>query len=1376
MALKNIIRKAQMIYKKNKQNKGVALVSVLAILTVLAILAAAFTVQMRMESTTANTLALRNKSDMLMLAATEHAKAQIYNDSITMPGIDSTLEPWNSNFSTSSKDPKKSINIKNISKKSRSLLEKNSKWIYVRDDAGTIIGRYAVSIEDEAGKINVNTACSISSKTQNQGIETSEILLSNGKTRGLPINFNSIKKIFQFRYGRDKAPGQANIDDNINNISLMYDGIDNNGNGIIDETDEGIDEPIEYNSVKPIWDDRSFSSVNDVAAICGIKNGRGKSALRKYCTVYSKSRDKFWDDEQNKMQLPVNINVSTTRQIHKVLKRGNSQKTFEGSSKNLKVLSASITDYRDENHVLSTIGGEYGIESICFNEIMANNGNFTLESDYEGWAPRLGFWYNGFSETRSSNNGDDSKNYNYRTAWRIKSVVKQGGSKDAVLFGEKLRKLPYAKMKLNEPTQWDSQGGTKSLFKRLTNDEWMPDVFKNATLILIKDKAGKDRLYYPIAGNDNHSLEVCYDNTKDFTLAELEGRSDDARIMIDTLWWPEAASYCVFPRQTDVWWVPTQFDKKIKRPDHLYYYLYLAEQSFDRDIGQNYLHYPLNSSKAPKRPYKGYNPYLDVDGEPRRDSKTKMTSISAKELKGTTLEMPAGRKELDLLRTPYKDKKPVRAKNGYIRVCVTSGKNTGYVDGIDEDSSKGRIPFENKNTIDAMYVMRPDIIELINISDKPISLNNWQVIVNTGSSVDRVGWFKNVTHYSKDFNGRYDDPNPTIPPQGYFYLTNNKIYFDEIYGSAKSGVWGDSKKEAYCCYELPESLWGVRYKITSINVDKVKVKGAKWKTDQMKGEIIEFQAARYPKNSNGITGIRRGVVGNTRSTLKLNVDAHGTGVRVGDDILIVGLPGAGGFLSMTLKNEYNQIASRIVQYGSLDTDEIEYSTQKIDPTRYEWQVSKHPTFGGTKIKAKNNNVKGEVFIKNGRFSSMTEIQSVKTAKSRKSVGSEQAKYQIFKAIGKYFTTSGIRLDPEEKDVHISGWKPAFGTAVSGQSKAVKTKNASWTADIWNGQKLRVLSGEQRGETFLINGNSENSVSTDGYSIPSGKSLKVSAGDRFSLGPGYSTPMFYTRREAEEGIWEWENRNLDKTFYALYISGLNDSIDTTEFFEENNNAQIEVQVFNFITLQYDKMPTDYGTKAFDKLYGRPGSSVGRFQYGKSDLAFCGFIGPENISSKNGIKVKLIAHGLNNQKCSGFAWFDYIYLAPGASAGKININTALPRVLACLKGINKKLAENIYKGADSSDKPILKPYKCLTDLLDVKGMNTEIYGSICNLITVRSDQFRVNIIAQTLKDISTSKKSNPDYEVTTVSRKSIILDRQNLTSISSNQNRIDIILDE
>ncbi|RLD11945.1 MAG: hypothetical protein DRI44_02435 [Chlamydiae bacterium] len=1363
-----------MLNIKHQQRRGIALVAILAVLTVLGIMASAFIIQMRMENKTAETFVLKSETDMLMLAATEHAKAQIYNDSITSPGLDSASESWSSAFTTTSKGSGKAINLSGLPADNNSI---NSRWFYVRDKTGAIVGRYAISIEDEAGKINVNAASSLNNSTQNQGINTSEIIISDGKKRGIPIGIKSVKKIIAYRYGRDKAPGQRNIDDNANNVSLMYDGIDNDGDGVIDESDEGIDEPEEYNRYTPYWDDRAFSSVNDIADICGIKSIKGKSLLKRYCTIYSDTRDTYWDDEKAKMQLPINVNVSTTRQIHKVLKRGNSQHPFEGSSRNLRILAANISDYRDENQVLTTIGSDYGIESICFNEIMAMNGNFTLESDYEGWAPRLGYWYNHYSETQPN------YKYNFRSSWSIKNVSKGGNRRSVQMAGEKLS-LPFAKITLNEPERWTGTGGSKSLFKQLTKGGWLPDVFKNAYFILIKNKAGTDRIYYPISGNGNHSLEVCYDNSKDFNFFELTNKNTNARIEIDTLWWCEAANWCVFPEQTEMWWVRTQFDPKIRRPDSLYYYLYFAEQSFDRDIGANYAHYPLTAKgKMPtRRPYKGYNPYMDTDGSTKSRSETRMDVLTAGDLKGTTLKLPAGEKEIDLLRTPYKNGEAIRAKNGFIQVIVTSGKNTGYVGGMKRTSDKKA--FENKNCIDAMYVMRPDIVELMNVSDRPISLNNWQIIVNTGDSVNRVGLIRDVPHYSVDRHGRYNDPNPTIPAHGYFYLTNNRNYFDKVYGTAKSGTWGDSQSEGYGCYELPKSLWGVRYKIVNIKKDKVKVKGANWKKDQMKGEMVEFQSTKPHPHSNGISGIRRGIVGNTKDILHLNVDAYGTGVRNGDDAMIVGLPGAGGFLSMTLKNEYNQIATRIVEYGSLDPSDIEYSTQKVDPTRYDWQISKHPTFGGKEDLARNNgvsaNVKNQANIKNGRFSSLAEFQAVKTAKKFESVGStksDKGNFPVLKAVSKYFTTSGIRLDPEEKGVHISGWTPTFSVAAYSKAGLVKAENVSWESDIWKYQKLRILSGKQRGETFLVTGNTANSVKVDGYSVPGGKLLSLSKGDSFTLGPGYSTPMFYTRKEAEPGEWEWKKSGLRKTYYGLYLGGLNDSIDTTEFLEENYNAQIEVQAFNFATHKYDSLPIDYNNKDLDDLYGKPGSKTGRFQYEKNDVVFCGFIGPEYISPESGIRVKLIPHGLNNTKSYGFAWFDYIYLTPGSSSGKININTALPRILSSLKGINQNLAKNIYRGVNSFNKPVLKPYKDITDLLDVKDMTTRIYSDICNLITVRSDQFRVNITVQTLKNArrAESSQKNKDYEVTSISSKSFILDRQNLTSIFSPRKQFDVIMD-
>ncbi len=443
---------------------------------------------------------------------------------------------------------------------------------------------------------------------------------------------------------------------------------------------------------------------------------------------------------------------------------------------------------------------------------------------------------------------------------------------------------------------------------------------------------------------------------------------------------------------------------------------------------------------------------------------------------------------------------------------------------------------------------------------------------------------------------------------------------------------------------------------------------------------------------------------------------------------------------MTLKNEYNQIAARTITYGSTDYDEFNYSTEKLDPTHYTWLKTSTPTFGGTRQLAHNHqqprNQMVEPHVKNNRFSSVGEIQEVRKASDWENVGQERqgsASTRVLKAITKYFTVDGVRLDPEEEGAHISGWDPAYGTAANASTKTVSAQDLNWEPNIWAGQTMRIHSGRLAGERFPIEESTENSLRVSGYSVPGDKELAMQKGDRFSIGPGYATPFYYSRKNGEEGIWEWKNKNLQEERYGLYLYGLNDSIDTTEFLEENYNPALEVHVYNYDTETFEQLPLGeerYGAVS-EKPY-RYTSATGRYQYEKSDGVFCGIIGPEHISANGGVKIKIIPHNLENAKCSGFAWFDYVFLAPGAMNGKININTASERVLQAMKGITPALASNIEKGMDRDLRPNLKPYKNVSDVLDVKNMTPEIFTRIGNLITTRSDQFRVLVIAQTLED--------------------------------------------
>jgi hypothetical protein len=260
-------------------------------------------------------------------------------------------------------------------------------------------------------------------------------------------------------------------------------------------------------------------------------------------------------------------------------------------------------------------------------------------------------------------------------------------------------------------------------------------------------------------------------------------------------------------------------------------------------------------------------------------------------------------------------------------------------------------------------------------------------------------------------------------------------------------------------------------------------------------------------------------------------------------------------------------------------------------------------------------------------------------------------------------------------------------------------------------------------------------------------------------------MYYTRRNGDEGVWEWKNKGLEKKMYGLYIFGLNDSIKTTEFLEENFNANLSISVFNFESGEYEDLPLQSelelaGSIDDPYLYVR---GTQRLNYDKSDGIFCGQIYPQHISSHGGIKIKIVPHNLDDLNCSGFAWFDYAYLTPGTINGKININTAPVRVLSALNGVTQKLAEDIAGGVDQEGRERLKPYKNTTDILDVRNMTPAHFSRICNLICTRSDQFRIQVLAEALSDIDRDGtfSENTGDKVMAQSKIDVIVDRNELS---------------
>ena len=140
----------------NRRSRGVALIAVLAILTVLSIMAAAFTFYMSTEQQLGAISSAKVQSDMLAQSAVEHALSLLERDLVEQPGWDDLQESWNTEFLPNKIDD--SVDIDGLPSVIQNAGSKDGRWIYVRDNNNQVVGRYAIKIEDESGKININTA------------------------------------------------------------------------------------------------------------------------------------------------------------------------------------------------------------------------------------------------------------------------------------------------------------------------------------------------------------------------------------------------------------------------------------------------------------------------------------------------------------------------------------------------------------------------------------------------------------------------------------------------------------------------------------------------------------------------------------------------------------------------------------------------------------------------------------------------------------------------------------------------------------------------------------------------------------------------------------------------------------------------------------------------------------------------------------------------------------------------------------------------------------------------------------------------------------------------------------------------------------------
>ncbi len=317
--------------RPQQAHRGVALVAVLSVLTILAILAVAFYVQTSVESLTSESHTYIVQANLLAQSALEHACCLLRDDAMRQPQFDDYGEDWHRAFRPRFADDADACSING----DEAAGVPDARWLYVHDHLGRLMGRYAVLVEDECGKIHVNVARALGRSMQHEGVGTFEIILADGQLAGVPLSLGFAKNILRYRY----------VDDNYNAVRYGLDWIDNNANGQIDEPGEGLDEPEEYNHVTPVWDDRAISSLRELATLTPHGqplSPRAQRVLHNYATVHAQHRPGYWEARDAAWRAPLHINAASRRQLQSALNRANSQMPFEPSDTKRRVITAKI--------------------------------------------------------------------------------------------------------------------------------------------------------------------------------------------------------------------------------------------------------------------------------------------------------------------------------------------------------------------------------------------------------------------------------------------------------------------------------------------------------------------------------------------------------------------------------------------------------------------------------------------------------------------------------------------------------------------------------------------------------------------------------------------------------------------------------------------------------------------------------------------------------------------------------------------------------------------------------------------------------------------------------------------------------------------------
>lgn len=1337
--------------------RGVALVTILAVLTVLAILAATLTVLMQVEITGAALQQSQLTAELIVNTGVAHAEALLCTADTFIP------PPAANGWKQTARTPGGCV-IDAV---------KTFPWINVRDANGTVCGRYRMTIEDEGGKVNLNTAYLLE-PSRGVSWNSGEVSLP----QALGISSSLAKRLVDYRYGSNGVPG-ARGDDDQNNAFLMCDGIDNNANGIVDEEDEGVDDPGEYNPWHPLGDDSRFTTVADAIAtllntqprLPLVVQSRLMREIPKRATVHSLDMPGSLTLPHEK---PCDLNCVTVRECRQRLTTAQSQAPFEGSSARLAELAANIIDYRDQNHVLSTVGASYGVEAVCFNELLANDGT---EGRYT--ASSLNCWYQ-----RGTYNTDDLRpdnpDFTIGTAslfYEFQAPPMNAGNRSQKINDAFMRKLHYRSSadNANFPLEggWDVEVLGSRRIRLLGPSKRFDSNGNETTSIWSGDRLTRYNYYRKIRTQIGFMQPISHMGDpgvgRSYRYESFRWPSDlfkNCYVSVANTGWNIGWFQYTDPKGTFIFFLPGCVKITGNTPDGVL--------TLDRPISPSSLPGPQTNAtrcviwgwKCDTRssawmpnmaqiltvqalqPGKYYQPYANgwyaSDAPKVRFGFAEYPAVWSDDRTciGSSKRWPYGG---DGDRTT-----PVRATpGGFLDLGFKSGSDLHEIT-YDQLTRGG-------NAINGVTLVRPEVMELINVSPRPISLKNWTLTFNSGSIVNDIGQIDSCAGYGAGPGGR--GVNPIIDGNGYFYLVNDMKLFNAEFGSKRPELWGRNASQSVPVWQLPSDSWGVQYRISRVvfpdlNHCRIYVPNESFKENQFRGDVLELQDIERPADrKNAAHGSRFAVQKSGRDWFefffdRVQYEQYRFDKRQPsfiDTVMVLGMPAKGGVVSMTLKNEYKQITARTVEYAYRDEDPRRWygqSTEKLDPTHYLWTMRRTPSFSGNPLLARNHTQRAttgpDIQIKNGPFNSVAELRRVRHGEQFENIGeggSKAKSQRTLAALMNVFSAGHIRLEAgDDLCIRSGNWRVGSGRVRSARNGQIVAMDAAWEIDQWRGHTLTFLTGPLRGESYPINGNTAASLnlragevvprSTPGHKLPT-----PNPGDRFAIGPGYATPLCYTRTSNSRGEWLWRRRVPVPGNYDLYIFGLNDAINTTEMLEENRNAPLDVSAWNYWSNVWDTICL-------------------RGMYGKDDSFRAGKIGPQHVSADGDFKLQLVAHNVVAEQStdvkwengmqralarrSGYGWFNYAALAPAPVIGRVNVNTADSRLLQALPAVSPALAHAIVDGLDSNGRPLLKPYRSPGDLLAVRGMTQEILERCVNLIAFDSSTFTVQVDAQAIRD--------------------------------------------